>query len=452
MKAWESFVEAQEAEVGRETAQKWLKTLKVVDYDACNLHLEAQDSFQTMWFEEHMRPKISTLVNNNKKRINVHLSTANVPAKAKGRSVKSGKKVTASPSTFTLTFDELDPNATFAKYVVSQSNQLTHRVMAQIAGVEERSEGVTTLNPLYIYGTTGSGKTHLLMAMADALRKQGKHVIFSGAQTFTDHVVSAIRAGEMSVFRQAYRNSDVLIIDDVHIFSRKGATQEEFFHTFNSLQGAGKQIILSANCAPGELQLIEPRLVSRFEWGIVLPLEPAYRADAEKILLAKAKAMDFPLHGKVADFLLESFSTAKSLTKALEALILRSHLGRNQGKMTSSQITVLQAKQVLTDLLVEEKQSTMTPQRIVQHVSEFFGIKPEDVLGKGQTRDCVLPRQISMHLCRTQLKMPYMKIADIFSKDHSTVMSSVKLIQKGIEADDQEIAGAYRSIMRKIKA
>lgn len=452
MKAWESFVEAQVAELGGDTVQKWLKTLKITNFDARNLYLEAQDPFQSLWFEEHMRPKvIAKFVNENKKRIKVHLSTANTPQKAT-RSSKPRKLIGTAVPSFTLTFDELDPNATFDNYVLSQINNLTYRVIAGLAGLEPVPKGgPMTLNPLYVYGPTGSGKTHLLMAIAAAMRKQGKHVIFSGTQTFTDHVVSAIRAGEMSTFRQAYRNSDVLIVDDVHILSRKGATQEEFFHTFNSLQGAGKQIILSANCAPGELQNIEPRLVSRFEWGIVLPLEPPYRADAEKIVIAKAKAMDFPLHPKVVEFLLDSFSTTKSLTKALEALILRSHLGRHQGKVPSMQITVVQAKQVLTDLLLEEKQSALTPQKVVQQVSEFFGIRPEDVLGKAQTRDCVLPRQISMHICRMQLKMPFLKIGELFSKDHSTVMSSVKLIQKGIDADDEEIAGAHRAIMRKLK-
>ena len=286
------------------------------------------------------------------------------------------------------------------------------------------------------------------MGTAAALRKQNKKVVFARAQTFADHVVSAIRAGEMGIFRESYRNTDVLIIDDVHIFSRKGATQEEFFHTFNSLHLAGKQIIFSANCPPKELQFIEPRLISRFEWGIVVSLERPSREDAEKILTVKLNTLDFPLHKKVIDFLLDSFTTMTSLNKALEALILRAHLDLKKGRLSSMQLTVAFLEQELADLIAEEQQSKITPQRIVHDVAQYFGIKSDDVLGDGQTRDRVLPRQLSMYLCRQELKMPYMKIGDIFGRDHSTVMSSIKLIQKELDADNGDVVSAYRAIMR----
>jgi chromosomal replication initiator protein len=149
------------------------------------------------------------------------------------------------------------------------------------------------------------------------------------------------------------------------------------------------------------------------------------------------------------EFLLDSFSTTNALNKALEALILRAHLNRATSK---GPLTVLLAKQVLSDLLTEEQQAATTPPSIIKSVAEFFGIRPEDILGNSQTRDCVLPRQISMHLCRHLLKMPYVKIGDLFSKDHSTVMSSVKLIQRGIDGDDEEIGSPYRAIMKKIKS
>lgn len=451
MQAWESFVEAQTAELGSETVQKWLKTLKVLRFDACNLYLEAADAFQALWFEEHIRQKAhSRLLNNNKKRIKVHLSIVNQPTKEKKTAAK-GKPVQEPPRPiFTLPLDELDPHCTFQHYVVTDANQLTHKVFAQLAdsGSDIQKKTLPIYNPIYVHGNTGSGKTHLLMAVAHALRQQGINAMYARAQSFTDHVVAAIRAGEMSLFRQTYRSSEVLILDDVHVFSRKSATQEEFFHTFNTLHIAGKQIILAANCAPGELQYIEPRLVSRFEWGIVLSLEPASRDEAAKIVEAKCEAMQFPIQAKVLEFLLDSFATAKSINKALEALILRLHMNQNIGK--GGQLTAAMARHLLGDLLLEEEKAALTPERIVQNVAEFFGIKPDDILGKAQTRDCVLPRQISMHLCRMQLKMPFVKIGDLFGKDHSTVMSSVKLIQKGIDADDQEIALSYRPILKKM--
>lgn len=453
MQAWDTFVEAQTAELGAETVQKWLKSLVVARFDACNLHLEAKDAFQVMWFEEHIRQKVqSKLFNGNGKRIKVHLSVSDGALKPKAKSKKAKAAPEAVKPAFSLNFDSLDPHSTFSTYVASDANLFTQRVLAQLVDTDaDGGQSATIFNPVYIHGGAGYGKTHLLMATAHVLQQQGRRVIYSRAQTFTDHVITAIRAGEMSVFRRSYRNSDVLIIDDVHMFSRKGATQEEFFHTFNALHVAGKQIILSANCAPGDLQFVEPRLVSRFEWGIVLPLEPLSRDEARKMLLQKAELMQFALHAKVVDFLLESFSGCKSLCRAFEALVLRCHLNRNTAKSSSSHVTVPLAKQLLADLLLEEAKSAVTPTRIVAASAEFFGICPDDVLGKAQTRDCVLPRQLSMFLCRQQLKMPYTKIGELFSKDHSTVMSSVKLVQQKVDGEDPEIAHAYRSILKKIQ-
>lgn len=290
------------------------------------------------------------------------------------------------------------------------------------------------------------------MAAAHALTARGLKVIYARAETFTEHVVSAIRAGEMNIFRQSYRNSDVLILDDVQVFSRKGATQEELFHTFNTLHLGGKQIILSSNCAPGELQMIEPRLISRFEWGIVLPLENLTKESIAQILTKKAQALNFPLHPKVADFLLETFARGtKVVSHALQALILRCHLNEADQGISSKHLTVGQARQLIQDLILEEEQSALTPSKIIQSIAEYFGIKAEDILGKAQTRETVLPRQFAMFFCRVRLKEPFMKIGGLFSRDHSTVMSSVKVIQKGIDHHDQDILEHYNSILKKLQ-
>lgn len=442
MQAWESFVEEQLHKLGAETANKWLKTLKVLQYDAGNLHLEAKDTFHAMWFEEHMRQEVAVrLFNNNKRRIKVHLTVANAPTPK--RDPKKKSVVKESVPSFSLTFEELDPFCTLANFAVFESNLLIHKIFAQLCS-DKTSLGA--VNPIYIHGSSGTGKTHLLMACVDALRKQGLNVIYTNAQTFTDHVVSAIRAGEMSIFRQSYRNGHVLIIDDVHVLSNKGATQEEFFHTFNTLHMDNKQIILSANCAPGELQNIEPRLTSRFEWGLVHGLEMPSIPELGQILSAKAHAMDFVLHPKITEYLLATFSTPKMVIKAFEMIVLRSHMEGLKGPLS-----VIAAAQMVEDLLDEERKNALTQQKVVQGVAEFYGIRSEDIMGKSQTRDCVLPRQISMHICRHQLKLPFVKIAQLFGKDHSTVMTSVKVVQKGIDNDDEEIAGSYRIILKRLR-
>jgi chromosomal replication initiator protein len=463
MKAWEKFLDQQEAELGQEAVDKWLRSLKILQYDACNLYLQAKDSFHALWFEEHIRQKVSkALLNNNNKRIRVHLNIAN-PDASKGQKPKSRSKG-AAPSTrpslppFELSFDQLDPYCTFEHFIVNEGDLLPYKLLCNTAGIDSETRlpsplkpELGTFNPIYLHGLPGSGKTHLLMAAANTLRNHNLNVLYARAETFTQHVVSAIRAGEMNIFRQAYRNSDVLIIDDLDVFSRKTATQEEFFHTFNTLHLAGKQILLSASCTPSELQMIEPRLISRFEWGIVLSLTALDGELIGAMLEKKAAALNFPLHPKVSQFLLQTFKRgSKAVTKALQALILRCRLQEATEGIASKQLTIPQTRYLLKDLIEEEEKALLTPEKIIQHTADYFGIRCEDIQGDSQTRDRVLPRQLAMYFCRSLLKIPFIKIGTLFSRDHSTVMSSVNNIQKSLENNVPEICAPYHALTKKM--
>lgn len=460
MKAWENFLEVQQAEIGAETVAKWLKPLKILRFDACNLYLQAQDAFHVMWFEEHIRHKLQThLFNNNGRRIRVHIS---LPGKEGTSSADRGlrKKPIEAPKAppFSLNFDELDPYNTLENLVVFPGNELVHNLLCELVGYDPKEKGYTAskglnsdFNPIYIYGGGGCGKSHLLQAAAHGLKKQGYRVLYVRSETFTEHVVKAIRAGEMRTFRQAYRSADCLLLDDVHVLARKGATQEELFHTFNTLHTAGKQIILGANCTPGELQHIEERLISRFEWGIVLPVEPMSDLDMLKVVEKKAAALDFPLASKVSRFIVDAFpSGTSSIIKALEALVLRSHMSKGEGKLSRAALTAPMAENLLSDLIQAEKKGALTPDKIIQTVAEFYGIRSEDVLSKSQSRECVLPRQMAMYLCRQKLKMAYMKIGDLFVRDHSTVMSSIRQIKKALEKEGSEIPAALNAVSKKL--
>ncbi|MFN0065055.1 MAG: chromosomal replication initiator protein DnaA [Chlamydiales bacterium] len=447
MRAWDEFLKKQEIELGKETVDKWLKPLRVVRFDACNLYLEAQDSFKSLWFEEHMRYRIrSALINNNNKPIKVHISVVQQEEKsvvAKRR--KKGEAALVHSPLFDLTFDEIDRSCTFDNFVVSQSNLLAHKLLCETAEQKELH-----FNPIYIFGRSGTGKTHLMMATANILIERGLKATYARSDTFTEHVVKAIRTGEMQAFRKAYRNVDALLIDDIEVFSRKGATQEEFFHTFNTLHVEGKQIILSSSCPPQELKHIEPRLVSRFEWGISVPLQMLNSEEMRTVLLDRSKKMEFPLANEIIEFLLETFSNnTKTLLRALEALVLRSHLNQGFGKVAP--LTLSSVKKSLADLISEEEKQVITPGKIIRTVADYYGIKMDDILSKSQARECVLPRQIAMHLCRKELNLPFMKIGDIFSRDHSTVMTSVKQIQKGMDAKNHEIVHSVKGILKMIE-
>ncbi len=431
MKAWEDFLDAQEKELGVTTVKKWLRTLRIIRFDACNLYLEAKDSFQIHWFEEHIRHIVLTkLVSTTNKRIKVHLS---LPSHLSKKNHPVEKTNTAPPSFqapsagFQLSFDNLEPKYTLNSFIKAKENKVTLGLLLEIAN------GITPLgsfNPIYIWGPSGCGKTHILQALANHFKATGFKALYTKAETFTEHVVSAIRSSEMQKFRQAYRNADILLIDDLEVFSKKGATQEELFHTFNTLHLEGKQILLTAKCPPSELQEIEARLVSRFEWGIVLPLQPLSNELLKSLLLSHCKEFDVLLDENAQDFLIKTFkSNSKNLLQAINALVLRIHTKRISGTKVENILSEEWVKQILIDLIKAEEESILTSDKIIKAVAEYHGITVEDILGKAQNRECTNPRKIAMYLCRTELKLPFMKIGQLFGRDHSTVMTSVKQIE-----------------------
>ncbi len=401
MREWQQFLAQLERDFGPGIVKEWVP--KLIRFDAGNIYLEARDSFQIGWFEEHVRPRLKGLTNANQRPIKVHLGEKRGPQKQ-----EEEKPLSFNP-------DPVDPELTLDNYIPSNQNLVAHKLLSE----------PSPFNPIYLYGPKGAGKTHLLMGAALQLQKSGKRVFFIRAETFTEHVVHAIRLGQMQAFRKVYRDIDALIIDDIHIFSRKAATQEEFFHTFNTLHTLGRMILISANAAPPQLSEIEPRLISRFEWGISLGLE---KGPMKPILEKKAALWKMPLTDELTQFLLAK--CPKDPILALQALAYRSK---------GAPVTPPIAEKLLKDLLAKEQENALTPERIIKTIAAHYGITSEDLLGKSQMRECVLPRQIAMYYCRERLKMPFQKIGELFGRDHSTVMSSVKLIRKGIEEKKIEV-------------
>lgn len=449
MRAWEEFLALQERELGNETVQKWLKPLKLIHFDACNLYLEAGNSFTAAWFEEHMRGKVQKgLYNNNHKSIKVHITIADQSEQEKRLKLKKNTSLPSSvPPSFSVHFDKMDQGTTFENFVIYPGNLLAHKLLDESCNLDKTSS--LHFNPIYLSGRSGTGKTHLMKAATLALQKRGKKALYVRAETFTEHVVDAIRNGEMQEFRKAYRNIDALLIDDIEIFSRKAATQEEFFHTFNTLHVEGKHIILSASLPPSELKFIEPRLISRFEWGIVAPLQMPNPEEIRAILLQKAEQIQFSLHEPIITFLLDTFGkSTKTVLRALDALVLRSHLNQGIERDQVSPLSLKIAQNMLKDLILQEERALLDPGKIIRAVAEYYGIRIDDILSKSQARECALPRQIAMHLCREQLHLPFMKIGEIFERDHSTVMSSVKLVQKGLDSKNHDIIAPLNSILK----
>lgn len=440
MQAWQLFLESLDGDFGKNTVDTWVRSLKLLRFDACNIYLEAKDSFQLQWAEEHLVPMAKArLRNNNGHPIKLHLSSPDVD--------RSSLEPAVSPSGHCLKFesDIAYPHATLEQYIPAKESTFSFEVLCKLLGFDVKTGMYSEytgemFNPIYLYGPKGSGKSHLLMAAATFLQIQGKKVLFVKAETFTEHVVGAIRTGRMKEFRAAYRSIDVLIIDDVEVFGGKNATQEELFHTFNTLHTAGKQIILSAHVNPRILEYIEERLVSRFEWGITLPLEKmSAPSSLAKLLNLRLSLYPIELRKPVTEYLLKHFTGAATLSSAIETLAGEIHY--------KAPLELHHIEPLMQKLIQQNHKDKLDDQKVLEIVAATFGIKVEDILGKSQTRDCVLPRQIAMYLLRKELNLPYTKIGKIFKRDHSTVMSSIKQIIKGIESQNDEINYYLNSLL-----
>jgi chromosomal replication initiator protein len=422
MKAWEDLLSSLEKEIGADTVNEWLRPMKVSRFDAGNLYLEATP-FQISWFDEQIRPRIEGLFrSNNQRPIKIHWDAA-----------KKTKKNTPRELAFQIAPDPIENEYSIESYQCDAANAMAYQIAIDLASGEKSG-----FNPVFISGPSGSGKTHLLMGVALALSKAGKKVFYVQAQSFTEHVVQAIRLGLMKDFRNAYREIDVLILDDIHLFARRSATQEEFFHTFNALHTLGRQMIISAQEPPNLLQDIEPRLISRFEWGIALKLDPPSSAQLHKILEHKAHLLDLDAPPELFEFLLSRFpSHPKASIEALHAIALRSPKNFNLANI----------ERILSDLLEREKQALLTPDKIIKQTAIYFGIRVEDLTGNSQMREFAQPRQIAMFLCRKLLKMPFQGIGRLFDRDHSTVMTSIRQIE---QASSTKFAAPIEAICKKL--
>ena len=391
MKAWDQFLTHLSKTLDASAVDRWLKSMRILRFDAANLYLESTDPFQIQWFNDHVKPRLKTeFVSGSGRPIKVHL---NPKQKEMPADVPLPRKEYIS--------DSLQPHMTYADYI-HDNLSLPIEILKS-----------NSYNPIYLYGPSGSGKTHLLQAYA----KEHLNCLYVHAETFTEHVVHAMRTHDIEAFRSTYRSATALLIDDIHLIKKRTATQEELFHTFNHLHATGAQLIFASFLPPGQLLDIEPRLISRFEWGISLPLDPPPLHELLK------RHTDLAMDQSATDYLLKTFTTSEDLLQALDTLNLRAHLDG-----TPSPLTEIHLLTMLHELIQNQKKHLLTPQSIVEAVAQHFDIAPQDILGKSQAREHSIPRKIAMYFLRTKLNLPYTKIGAHFNRDHSTVITSCRTI------------------------
>jgi chromosomal replication initiator protein len=321
----------------------------------------------------------------------------------------------------------MNPSYTFESFIVGANNQFAHAASQAVANAPAR-----TYNPLFIYGGPGLGKTHLLQAIGHHLlgTKKGAKVVYLRSEQFTNEFIDAIQNNALVAFRKRYRQADILMIDDIQFFAGKGATQEEFFHTFGALHDGHKQIVLSSDRPPSEIANLEQRLVSRFEWGMTAEIQPPDMETRIAILQGKASRMHIEIEHWVMEFLADKI---RSDIRRLEGALMRVAAYKS---LSGQPLNLEALEHLLRDVLQEQARKSVTIDQIQKRVADHFDIRLADMTSKRRLSSIAYPRQVAMYLSRELTPATLIEIGDAFGgKDHGTVIHACKLVKKRMEED-----------------
>lgn len=336
---------------------------------------------------------------------------------------------TRPPESTDYSAQRLNPRYTFENFVIGPNNQLAHA-----AAVSVSRAPATQYNPLFIHGGTGLGKTHLMQAIGHYILRERPYlkVLYVPSEEFVNEFIQAIRTNTITSFKIKYRNVDVLLIDDIQFIEKKEQTQEEFFHTFNTLHNNKKQIIISSDRPPKELSTLEERLRTRFEWGLLADIQPPNLETREAILRNKAERDNMNIPDEVLNYIARRI---KSSIRALEAALIRLNM---VAVVENEPITIAHAKTHLKDLFDEDTQKKISTTDIMSKVAERFEVSVEDLTSKSRHSRVVLPRFVAMYLTRKMTDLTTIDIGREFGdRDHSTVLNAMNNVEKMIKEDEE---------------
>jgi len=427
-----------------QTFDTWIRPIKFLSFKNNSLQLEVPNKFVKEWVEEKYTSMIQEAISS--------LTGFKFQMEFKLNDKHQGEKA-ADVAEMAITRDDpplkekpkqgdlvsnLNPKYTFETFVCGASNQFAHAASQAVA-----ANPATNYNPLFIYGGVGLGKTHLLIAIGNHILARNKkaRVCYYTSEKFMNELINCLRYNKMEQFRNKFRSMDILLIDDVQFIAGKERTQEEFFHTFNSLYESHKQIVVTSDKFPKDIPGLEERLRSRFEWGLIADIQPPDIETKIAILKKKAEIDSIGLTDDVALFLATSSTTN---VRELEGMLIR--LGAFSS-LTGNEITLKMAREVLKDIIVD-KTRELTIEIIQKQVADHFKLKVSELKSEKRLKALVVPRQIAIYLCRELTKASYPEIGEKFGgKDHSTIIHSVKKIDLQI-AQDLEIKATIDNLRR----
>ncbi len=426
--AWEKTSGYLQEKLGKTTYETWISPLKPRIQNDTDLILEAPDGFFRDWVDKHYKTVIQEALKWAKQSavnitVEVRHNDKGIPA-----TIPQHSGIEAKPPFFTTQAD-LNPRYTFENFVIGAANKHAHAYSRAVA-----ESPAKTYNPLFIYGGVGLGKTHLMQAICHHIKNKSAgtaKIHYITSEKFTNELIDAIQHHSTAAFRQKFRNNiDVLVVDDINFIAGKESTQEEFFHTFNALHDAHKQIILSSDRPPKEIANLQDRLVSRFSWGLATDIQPPDIETRVAILKKKIEREPVSVPDDVIFFIAQLIKTN---IRELEGALIRTIA---YSLLEEKPITLDLTKDVLKDLLQEPKK-LVTVDFILRCIAEEFGLSLPDLKTKRRNKNIVLPRQIAMYLSRelTDLSLP--EIGALFGgKDHTTVLYAYKKIKAGLNNNE----------------
>lgn len=341
-----------------------------------------------------------------------------------GLEVYAEDEISSEPSKKVVDTDEFS----FERFIVGDSNEFAHAAAKAAA-----ESPAAVYNPLLIYGGPGLGKTHLLNAIAGTTKKNNPNanVVYVNAELFTNELIECISNGDVSSFRNKYRNSDLLLVDDIQFIAGKERTQEEFFHTFNALYDAKKQIVLTSDRLPKEMSTLEERLRTRFEAGLMADIQPPDYETRMAIISLKANRLGLNLPQELKELIANSIT---SNVRQLEGTVKKILAYRD---LLSVEITKETVEKAISDMFMENPGLNPTPDMIISEVSKFYQVEEDEIKGKNRSKNIVLARQISMYLIRIMLNASFPDVAAIFDCDHTTVMHSYNKISDQCKQNEE---------------
>ncbi|HSG48106.1 MAG TPA: chromosomal replication initiator protein DnaA [Longimicrobiales bacterium] len=457
---WNRILEAARPVLPEQSFQTWLASSRAVALADGSLEVEAASPFHQEMIEDRFRPVLEELgerITGRPLVLTLHAAEPDrsvftpvelVPNQGEpaGRShAVRHSQPPPSPIEEGPGHANLNGRYTFDRFVVGNNNQLAAAACRAVAEKPARM-----YNPLFLYGGVGLGKTHLMHAIGNHILQSNpdSRIVYVSSEQFMNELVNAIQNGKAADFRRRYRAMDLLLVDDVHFLEGKDRTQEEFFHTFNALYDAQKQIILTSDRPPKEIPGLEDRLVSRFEWGLVADIKPPDYETRVAILRKKASDDNLVMDDEVIDFIAHSCTASvRELEGAVIKLLAYSSL-------THQEVTVSLARTALSGMLREpgapDPTAGLTPQQIKQVVAEEWNVRPDALASKRRTKDLTVPRQVAMYFLKELLDLPLVQIGSLFGgRDHSTVIHSIRKVQ-GSMADDPRFLSRVQEVERRL--